>query len=57
MKTSASCQYHVQYISPEDDNMGSSAGQAMMEKLDKTEGIDMEFSGNMSNTDYALPTE
>jgi hypothetical protein len=46
-----------QYSSPEDDNMGTSARQTLMEKLDQVEGLDLEVSGTMSNTDYAPPTE
>jgi hypothetical protein len=37
--------------------MGPSAVQTLMEKLDQIEGLDMEVSGTMSNTDCASPTE
>jgi hypothetical protein len=43
--------------SPEDDNMGPSSGLTLMEKLDKMEGLDLEVSGTMPNTDCAPPTE
>jgi hypothetical protein len=43
--------------SPDDDEMGPSAGQTLMEKIDQMEGLDMELSGTMSNTDCAPPTE
>jgi hypothetical protein len=36
---SISCTIHIEEdISPEDDDMGSSAGQTLMDKLDKMEG-------------------
>jgi hypothetical protein len=41
----------------EDDDMGPSAVQTLTDKLYKMEGIYMEVSGTMSNTDYALPTK
>jgi hypothetical protein len=41
--------------SPDDDDTGPSAGQTLMEKLDKMEGLDLEVSGKMS-TYYAPPT-
>jgi hypothetical protein len=37
--------------------MGTSAGQALMDKLDKMDGIDLEVSGTMSNTDCTLLTK
>jgi hypothetical protein len=37
--------------------MGPSAGQTFKDKLDKMDGIDVQVSGTMSNTDCALPTE
>jgi hypothetical protein len=43
--------------SPEDDEMGSSSGQTLMDKLDKMEGLDLEVSGKMSNTYCVPPTE
>jgi hypothetical protein len=43
--------------SPEDDDMGLSMGQTLMEKLDQMEGLDLEVSGTMSHTDCAPPTE
>jgi hypothetical protein len=43
--------------SPEDDDMGPSAVQTLMEKLDQMEGLDLGVSGTMSNTDCAPPTE
>jgi hypothetical protein len=43
--------------SPEDDEMGASVGQTMMDKLDNMDGIDMELSGTMSNTDFTLSSE
>jgi hypothetical protein len=43
--------------SPEDDDMGPSVGQTLMENLDQMEGLDLEVSGTMSNTDCAPPTE
>jgi hypothetical protein len=43
--------------SPDDKDMGPSAGQTLMEKLDQMEGLDLEVSGTMSNTDCAPPTE
>jgi hypothetical protein len=43
--------------SPEDDDMGPSAGQTLMEKLDQMEGLDLEVLGTMSNTDCAAPAE
>jgi hypothetical protein len=43
--------------SPEDDDMGPSSRQTLMEKLDQMEGLDLEVSGTMSNTDCAPPTE
>jgi hypothetical protein len=43
--------------SPEDDNMGTSAGKTMVEKLDQMEGLYLEVSGTMSNTDCAPRTE
>jgi hypothetical protein len=46
-----------QDTSPEDDDMGASGGQTQMDKLDKMEGIYLEVSGTVSNTDCALPTE
>jgi hypothetical protein len=52
------CTIHTeQDTSPEDDNTGPSAGKTLMDNLDKMEGIDMEVSGTMSNTDCALSTE
>jgi hypothetical protein len=42
---------------PEDDDMRPSAVNTLMDKLGKMNGIDMEVSGTMSNTDCALPTE
>jgi hypothetical protein len=42
---------------PEDDDMGPSAGQTLMYKLDQMEGLDLEVSETMSNTDCAPPTE
>jgi hypothetical protein len=44
-----------QDISPEDNDMGPSAGQTMIEKLDQMEGLYLEVSGTMSNT-YCAPT-
>jgi hypothetical protein len=43
--------------SPKDDDMGPSSGQTLMEKLNKMEGLDLEVSGKMSNTECAPPTE
>jgi hypothetical protein len=43
--------------SPEDDNIGPSSVQTLMEKLDQMEGLDLEVSWKMSNTDCAPPTE
>jgi hypothetical protein len=43
--------------SPEDEDMGPSVGQTLMEKLDQMEGLDLEVSGTMSNTDCSPPTE
>jgi hypothetical protein len=43
--------------STEDDEMGTSAGQTLMDKLDQMEGLDLEVSGTMSNTDCSPPTE
>jgi hypothetical protein len=37
--------------------MGPSAGQTLTDKLDKMDGIDLEVSRTMSNTEYALPAE
>jgi hypothetical protein len=37
--------------------MGPSSGQTLMEKLDQMEGLNLEVSGKMSNTDCAPPTE
>jgi hypothetical protein len=42
--------------SPEDDDMGPSAGKNLMDKLDQMEGLYLEVSGTMSNTDCAPPT-
>jgi hypothetical protein len=42
---------------PEDEDMGTSAGQTLMDKLDQMEGLDLEVSGKMSNTECAPPTE
>jgi hypothetical protein len=39
--------------SPEDDDMGPSAGQTLIEKLDKMEGLDLEVLRTMSSTDCA----
>jgi hypothetical protein len=53
-----SCTIHTdQDSSPEDDDMGPSAVQTLMEKLDQMEGLDVEASGTMYNTDSAPPTE
>jgi hypothetical protein len=43
--------------SPEDDDMGPSAGHILMEKLDQMEGLDLEVNRTMSNIDCAPPTE
>jgi hypothetical protein len=43
--------------SPEDYDMGPSAGQTLMEKLDQMEGLDLEVSGTMSNIDCSPPTK
>jgi hypothetical protein len=43
--------------SPEDEYIGPSSGQTLMEKLDQMEGLYLEVSGTMSNTDCAPPTE
>jgi hypothetical protein len=60
----SSCQYPVTCTiqtekddSPEDDDMGPPSGQTMMDKLDNMDGIDLEVSGTLSNTDCVLPTE
>jgi hypothetical protein len=42
---------------PEDDDMVPSARQTLMEKLDKMEGLDLEVSGTIYNTDCSPPTE
>jgi hypothetical protein len=53
-----SCTIHTeQDISPEDDDIGASVRYTMMDKLDKVEGSDLEFSGTMSNTDCTPPTK
>jgi hypothetical protein len=53
-----SCTIHTEKDdSPEDDDMGPLAGQTLMDKLDNMEGIYLEVSGTMSNTDCALTTE
>jgi hypothetical protein len=46
-----------QDISPEYVEMVPSSVQTLMDKLDQMEGLDLEFSGTMSNTDCAPPTE
>jgi hypothetical protein len=43
--------------SPEDDDMGPSAGQTLMENLDQMEELDLEVSGTMSTTDCSPLTE
>jgi hypothetical protein len=43
--------------SPEDDDMGPSARQTLMEKLDQMEGLYVEVSGTLYNTYCAPPTE
>jgi hypothetical protein len=54
----ASCTIQTdQDSSPDDDYMGPSSGQTLMEKIDKMEGLDLEVSGNFSNTDCSPPTE
>jgi hypothetical protein len=41
---------------PEDYYMGPSAGQTLIENLDKMKGLDLKVSRTMSNTDCAPPT-
>jgi hypothetical protein len=43
--------------SPDDDGIGPSTGQTLMEKLDQIEGLDLEVLGAMSNTYCAPPTK
>jgi hypothetical protein len=42
---------------PEDDDMGPPSGHTLMDKLDKMEGLYMEVSGKISNTDCAPLTK
>jgi hypothetical protein len=53
---------HALYIdtqdddTPEDDDLGPSLDQTTMDQIDKIEGVDVELSGTLGNTDCTIPT-